>query len=149
VMSNAELPRIRPLESRVSWKLASTVRGGRMEKVSQLVSRKGLRTPGQAENLASRLPYFLVPEEAGSHSRQGMAMVNCMSCSRDNPPGQRRCRNCGADLSETPGPVMPIDDDREERARSHIAAGPVDSSRCQGSYRSPPTPGRNRPTRRA
>jgi hypothetical protein len=29
-----------------------------MEKVSQLVSRKGLRTPGQAENLASRLPYL-------------------------------------------------------------------------------------------
>src|SRR5437868_765665 len=29
----------------------------RMEKVSPLVSRKGLRTPGQAENLASRLPY--------------------------------------------------------------------------------------------
>lgn len=28
-----------------------------MEKVSPLVSRKGLRTPGQAENLASRLPY--------------------------------------------------------------------------------------------
>ena len=31
--------------------------GGRMEKVSLLVSRKGLRTPEQAENLASRLPY--------------------------------------------------------------------------------------------
>jgi hypothetical protein len=28
-----------------------------MEKVSRLVARKGLRIPGQAENLASRLPY--------------------------------------------------------------------------------------------
>src|SRR5438105_5002007 len=28
-----------------------------MEKVSQLVARKGLRTPEQAESLASRLPY--------------------------------------------------------------------------------------------
>ena len=40
-----------------------------MEKVSPLVSRKGLRTPGQAENLASRLPYEEDAEVAAAPSR--------------------------------------------------------------------------------
>src|SRR3954453_12151746 len=44
-------------------------------------------------------------------------MVNCMFCAHDNPPGLRRCRNCGADLPETTGPAMRIDDDLEERVR--------------------------------
>src|SRR5258707_1734151 len=52
-----------------------------------------------------------------------MAMVNCMFCDHDNPPGLSRCRNCGAELPETTAPVMPIDDDLEVRVRSLMDEG--------------------------
>ena len=45
------------LESRVLGNLQARFGGGRMEKGTQPVARKGLRTPGQAVCLASRLPY--------------------------------------------------------------------------------------------
>jgi ribosomal protein L7/L12 len=45
-------------------------------------------------------------------------MGDCMFCAHDNPPGMRRCRNCGADLTEPAGPAMRVDDDLEERVRS-------------------------------
>src|SRR4051812_11733731 len=57
------------------------------------------------------------------HPRSGMAMVNCMFCDHDNPPGLRRCRNCGADLPETTGPAMSIDSDLESRVRSLMDEG--------------------------
>src|SRR4051812_41478719 len=44
-------------------------------------------------------------------------MVNCTFCAHDNPPGLRRCRNCGADLPENTGPAMRVGDDLEERVR--------------------------------
>jgi ribosomal protein L7/L12 len=50
-------------------------------------------------------------------------MVHCMFCDHDNPPGLRRCRNCGADLPETTAPLMPIDDDLESRVRSLMDEG--------------------------
>src|SRR3954468_363698 len=52
-----------------------------------------------------------------------MAMINCMLCAHDNPPGLRRCRNCGADLPETTAPALPIDDDLESRVRSLMDEG--------------------------
>src|SRR4051794_28453892 len=50
-------------------------------------------------------------------------MVHCMFCAHDNPPGLRRCRNCGAELPGTTGPAMRIDDDLEERVRSLMDEG--------------------------
>jgi hypothetical protein len=50
-------------------------------------------------------------------------MVNCMFCHRGNPPGLRRCPNCGAELPETTAPLMPIDGDLESRVRSLINEG--------------------------
>ena len=60
MMSNADLPRIRPLESRVPRKLQARFGGRRMEKVSTPVDRPcdckrtSKRTPAETENLASR-----------------------------------------------------------------------------------------------
>ena len=45
------------LESRVLGNLQARFGGGRMEKGTQPVAHTGLRTPGQAVYLASRLPY--------------------------------------------------------------------------------------------
>ena len=50
-------------------------------------------------------------------------MGNCMFCDHDNPPGLRRCRNCGAELPEPAGPAMRTDDDLEERVRSLMDEG--------------------------
>jgi ribosomal protein L7/L12 len=52
-----------------------------------------------------------------------MAMAYCMFCAHDNPPGLRRCRNCGADLPEATGPGMSSGDDLESRVRSLMAEG--------------------------
>jgi hypothetical protein len=46
----------RLLESRVLGNLQARFGGGRMEKGTPPVAREGLRTPGQAVHLASRLP---------------------------------------------------------------------------------------------
>jgi hypothetical protein len=70
VMSKADFPRIRPLESRVLGNLHARFGGGRLEKVLKPVGRHCCckrthkRTPVQTENLASRLPYM----EKGSQS---------------------------------------------------------------------------------
>src|SRR4051794_17392330 len=52
-----------------------------------------------------------------------MNMVRCMFCDHDNPPGLRRCRNCGVDLPETSGPAVPIDEDLESRVRTLMDEG--------------------------
>src|SRR4051794_21727642 len=57
------------------------------------------------------------------HPRQGMAMVNCVICDHDNPPGLCRCRNCGADLPETTGRATSIDFNLESRVYSLMDEG--------------------------
>jgi ribosomal protein L7/L12 len=50
-------------------------------------------------------------------------MANCIFCAHDNPPGLRRCRNCGAELADSSGAVDHGGNDLESRVRSLMDKG--------------------------